>query len=288
MRAVQLHGGYHDFLIRKGGLEVFPRLRATEPCTDFLPHDVSSGVPSLDALTGGGLAAGSSTLLIGPAGSGKSSVATQYAVAAGRRGERAAIFTFDESAAMYKTRAASRGMGLEELLKADQIVLQQIDPAEMSPGEFADSIRRIVEAGKISVLVIDSLNGYLASMPDERFLVAQLHELLAYLGQKGVLSFLTMGQAGNVPALETPANTSYLVDNVVMLRIIEAVGELRRVISVIKKRSGPHEHTIREFLLGPSGIELGEPLREFQGVMSGMPSLTRVKGNASERKEPAT
>jgi circadian clock protein KaiC len=273
MRGVAFRGGYHDFVIRRGGLEVFPRLVAAEHRHDFAREVASSGVPALDALLGGGLDRGTSALLMGPAGSGKSSIAAQCVVAAAARGERAAVFTFDESIGTLLARSEGLSMGLAGHVEAGRVVARQVDPAEMSPGEFAHLVRLAVEQGA-RMVVIDSLNGYLNAMPDERFLVIQLHELLTYLGQRGVVTVLVVAQHGLLGAsMQSPVDTSYLADTVVLLRYFEAAGRLRRAVSVVKKRGGAHEDTLREFRLGAGGLYVGEPLEEFHGILTGTPSL---------------
>ena len=279
MRGVSFRGGLHDIAIRRGGLDVFPRLVASEHHEAFPEGDVSSGLPALDALLGGGLPPGSSTLLIGPAGVGKSTVAIQFAVAAANRGERAALFVFDETVGTLRTRARKLAMKLEPHLKSGMITVQQVDPAELSPGEFVAIIRRAVEGADANgrpakVVLIDSLNGYLHSMPEEKFLNAQLHELLTYLNQQGVSTMLTVSQAGMIgSAMRSPIDTTYLADNVLFFRYFEDRGRVRRALSVVKKRSGAHELTIREMRITADGIQIGEPLQEFQGILTGVPSI---------------
>ena len=276
LRGQKYRGGYHDFLIQTGGLEVFPRLIAAE-------HDGSqkrglfhSGNKELDALLGGGLHYGTSAVLLGPAGSGKSTLALQYARAAAGRGERAAVFAFDERLETILDRTTGLGMDLTRFIESGTITIQPIDTAELSPGEFAHNVRRAAEGedgrAGAKIIVIDSLNGYLQAMPEERFLTAQLHELLTYLGHKGVVTFLVVAQHGLVGHMETPIDTTYLADTVILFRFFEAMGEVRQAISVVKKRSGKHERTIRELSLGANGITIGKPLRDFQGVLSGTPT----------------
>jgi circadian clock protein KaiC len=277
MRGVSFRGGFHDFAIRRGGLDVFPRLVAAEHPTDFAEHDISSGNPALDQLLGGGLPSGTSTLLLGPAGAGKSTVATQFAVAAAARGERTAMFVFDENMGTFKARARKLGLPVEQAMAQDLITVQQVDPAELSSGEFAAIVRQAAEGtdGKgapASLVVVDSLNGYLNAMPEEKFLTAQLHELLSYLGHRGIASLLTVSQMGMLGSMQSPVDTTYLADNVILFRYFEAGGAIRRAISVIKKRSGPHERTIRELDLNERGIVIGAPLTEFQGIMTGVPT----------------
>jgi circadian clock protein KaiC len=229
----------------------------------------------VDALLGGGLQYGNSVVLLGPAGSGKSTLTIQYARAAADRGERAIIFAFDERVETILERTAGLGMDLTKHLDSGHIAIQTIDTAELSPGEFAHRIRRAAEGedGKpgVKVMVIDSLNGYLNAMPEERFLTIQLHELLTYLGHKGVVTFLVVAQHGLVGPMQTPIDTTYLADTVILFRYFEAMGEVRQAVSVLKKRSGKHERTIRELSLGANGITIGQPLKDFQGVLSGTP-----------------
>lgn len=272
MRGIRFRGGFHDFTIEKGGLAIYPRLIAAEHHATFIGSHVSSGNAELDNLLGGGLERGTNALLIGAAGVGKSSVALSYAIAAAERGERAAFFAFDEGRGTLEARARTLGLPLQKALDSGLIRFQQIDPAELSPGEFAATVRHCVEAEKARVVVIDSLNGYLNAMPDGRFLILQMHELLTYLGQQGVLTILVLAQHGLVGPMNTPLDISYLSDAVMMLRYFEFGGTVRRALSVVKKRSGNHEHTIREFRLSSHGIGLGPPLTEFNGVFSGTPS----------------
>lgn len=279
MRGVAFRGGYHDFTIRRGGLDVFPRLIAGEHRAEFDEHDVSSGNAQLDGLLGGGLPAGTSTLLLGPAGTGKSTLATQFASAAAARGERAAVFLFDENIGTFRTRSRKLGLGIELPWKNDLITVQQVDPAELGSGEFAAIVRRAAEgtdaAGKPArMVIIDSLNGYLNAMPEEKFLTAHLHELLAYLGQRGVATILTVAQTGLLGHMGSPVDTTYLADNVILFRYFEAAGQVRRALSVVKKRTGYHERTIRELDLSQGGITLSEPLVEFHGVLTGVPTFT--------------
>lgn len=272
MRGVQYREGYHDYSIVTGGLKVFPRLIASEHHHDFRREPVSSGVAELDQLLGGGLDRGTTNLIIGPAGSGKSSVAVQYATQMASNDESASIFTFDETLGILTARAEALGLPLKRLVEKGKLRARQIDPAEISPGEFAWSVRQSVEAG-CKLIVIDSLNGYLNAMPGEKYLYNQLHELTSYLNQQGVITILVMAQHGMVTALESPVDLSYLCDTVINMRYFEAAGEVKQSIAVIKKRSGDHERSIREFALGRDGkaIRIGEPLKEFQGILTGAP-----------------
>jgi circadian clock protein KaiC len=274
MRGIKFRGGFHDFTIEKGGLAIYPRLVASEHHRPFAGTYTSSGNAELDKLLGGGLERGTNALLIGAAGVGKSSVALSYAIAAAERGEHAAFFAFDEGQGTLEARARTLGLPLQPALESGLIRFQQIDPAELSPGEFAVIVRRCVEADKARIVVIDSLNGYLNAMPDGRFLILQMHELLSYLAQQGVLTILVLAQHGLVGPMETPLDISYLSDAVMMLRYFEYGGTVRRALSVVKKRSGDHEHTIREFRLTSGGIALGPPLTGFSGIFSGTPHYT--------------
>jgi len=274
MRGIQFAGGHHDFVIARGGLRIFPRLIAAEHHKPFVPECMSSGIAELDKLLGGGLERGTNALLIGAAGVGKSSLALSYAIAAAERGEHAVLFAFDEGRGTLEARARTLGLPLEPLLESGLIRYQQIDPAELSPGEFTTVVRHSVEADNARVIVIDSLNGYLNAMPDERFLILQMHELLSYLGQQGVVTILLLAQHGLVGPMDTPLDMSYLSDAVLMLRYFEVDGTVRRALSVVKKRSGDHEHTIREFRLTSHGINVGPPLIAFSGIFSGTPRYT--------------
>jgi circadian clock protein KaiC len=271
LRGQKFRGGYHDYVIRTGGLEVFPRLSALAHPSELRGEPLSSGVPQLDALLGGGLDRGTSTLMLGPAGSGKSSIATQYLLSAAKRGERAALFAFDESIGTLLARSRGLGLDIAGQMKADRILMQQINTTEMGPGEFAHHVQRRIEADGVKVVVIDSLNGYLNTMPTERLLPVQMHELLAYCAQKGIVTILVMAQHGLIGPMQAPVDMSYLSDTVVLLRYFEAQGRIRRALSVMKKRSGAHEDTIREFTLGPDGIRIGEALTDFTGVLTGVP-----------------
>src|SRR5687767_8566452 len=257
MRGRAFRSGFHDFMIRTGGLEIFPRLVAAEHHRHFDAEPLKSGVTALDKLTGGGLHRGTSALLMGPAGSGKSTIATQYAVAAAERGERSVLFAFEESVATLIMRSQGLGIDLQKHMDAKRIRIQQVDPGDLSPGEFIHSIRRAVEQDAARVVVIDSLNGYMNAMPEERFLTIQLHEMLTYLAQQGVVTLMVMAQRGLLGAgMQAPIDASYLADTVIALRYFEARGALRRAISVVKKRSGAHEDTLREMRLGRGGVLL--------------------------------
>jgi circadian clock protein KaiC len=277
MRGIDFKGGFHDFTIEYGGLKIFPRLIAAEHHTNFEGEFVSSGNSELDAVLGGGLERGTNALLIGAAGVGKSSIALTYAIAAAGRNEHSMIFAFDEGRGTMSARAKTLGLPLEAAIASGHIVVQQIDPAELSPGEFASMVRNAVEVGKARVVIIDSLNGYLNAMPDERFLILQMHELLSYLSQLGVLTILVLAQHGLVGPMDTPVDISYLSDAVMMLRYFEYDGQVRRALSVVKKRSGYHEHAIREFRLSGDGVKVGPPLKGFRGIFAGTPTYTGEK-----------
>lgn len=284
MRGRRYRGGYHDCMIRTGGIVVFPRLVAAEHHTDFKPQSISSGLTSLDHLLGGGLDRGTSTLIMGPAGTGKSSVALQYAMAAARRGESAAVFAFDEGFPTLFSRAKALGMDLPGEVKAGHVSMRRVDPAEMSPGEFSWHVRAMVEQNNARVVLIDSLNGYLNAMPEYRLLAIQMHELLSYLGQRGVATILVMAQHGLIGAgAESPVDVSYLSDTVILLRFFEAAGRIRKAISVMKKRSGLHEDTVRELVLGREGLRVGEVLKGFSGVLTGAPQYSGDVGKLLER-----
>lgn len=247
---------------------------AADSRSDQPPEAVSSGIAELDALTGGGLDRGTSTLLIGPAGCGKTSLAMQWAAAAANRGECCAIFSFEEAPNTMMVRAEGLGVDLRSHLASGKIAIHRVDPAEMSPGELVASVQQHVEKENVRVVVLDSLNGYLQSMPGEQFLAVHLHELLAYLGNRGVLTLMVLAQTGTIGwPLESAVDVSYLADNILLLRYFEALGEVRQAISTIKRRSGSHEHTIRELRLGPERIRIGDPLRNFQGVLTGAPKF---------------
>lgn len=285
LRGVKYRGGFHDVIMRTGGIAVFPRLVAAEHRKTKHSGCLPSGIPAIDTLLGGGIDRGTSTLIMGPAGSGKSAMASQYALAAAERGENAAMFLFDESLATMLRRSKSIGMDLEKHVDSGRISLQQIDPAEVPPGEFVRLVLDQVEQRQISVLVIDSLNGYMNAMPEERFLVIHMHELLTYLGQQGVATVLVVAQHGLVGSqMMTPVDVSYLADTVILVRYFELAGEIRKAVSVVKKRSGAHEKAIRPFSIGANGLTVGPPLAEFHGVLSGTPLLdTNVNSVLGEK-----
>jgi circadian clock protein KaiC len=285
LREVKFRGGYHDYTILARGVVVFPRLIAAEHHQAFTPDRISSGIKALDDLLGGGVDRGTGTLFMGPAGTGKSVVATRYAIAAADRGEKVTMFIFDERTSTLFQRSKALGMGLDEHVAAGRITVQQIDPAEMSPGEFIYIVQRAVDHGA-SMVVIDSLNGYLQAMPEEQFVLTQLHELLSYLGQKGVATLMVVAQHGLVGTTAAPIDLSYLADTVLLLRYFEIHGRIRKAISVVKKRTGRHEDTIREFVIDAGGLRLGPPLTEFQGVLTGVPTYVGEDGSAGVPEKP--
>jgi circadian clock protein KaiC len=270
VRGIAFREGYHDYIIRTGGLQVFPRLTAADSRTTFRREPVPSGVGELDQLLGGGLDAGSTTLIQGQAGTGKSTLALQYATQLAARGQRSHLFCFDETVGVVLDRAEKLGLALPEYAREGLITVQQIDPAEISPGEFADRVIRAV-AGGSKLVVIDTLNGYLNAMPGERYLTTQLHELATYLNQRGILTIFVLTHHG-ILGSDAPLDISYLADTVLNLRFFEVSGSIRTALSVLKKRSGPHERTIREFLLEAGhGVRIGAPLNDFQHVLGGSP-----------------
>lgn len=283
MRGVEIRGGYHDFVIRAGGVTVFPRLVASE-------HEVGEhGTPalsrkSLDALVGGGLERGTSTLLIGPSGVGKSTIASTYSHAAMTRGERVLVLLFDETKRIFLARASGVGMDFTRFADSGELLLEQIDPAELSPGELSSRIRVAVEKFDAKIVVIDSLTGYLNAMSEEQHLVLQMHEILTYLNQKGVVTILLLANHGLIGQMAAPVDMTYLCDSVMLLRFFESGGRLRRAISVVKKRVGPHEDTIREFRISAAGVAVGEPLEEFRGILTGVPFFEGQPGDLLKNK----
>ncbi|GAO39426.1 circadian clock protein kinase KaiC [Sphingomonas changbaiensis NBRC 104936] len=272
-RGKRFRGGYHDFEIETGGVRVFPRLVSAEHKTDFTRDLLSSKSAELNALLGGGVERGSSVLILGPAGTGKSLLTLTFVQRAIARGERAAMFVFDEERQLLIERAKGLGIDIQAMVDAESLVLEQVDAAELTPGEFSERVRRCVETYKARTVVIDSLNGYQAAMPGEHALVLHMHELLQYLNRQGATTFLTVAQHGLVGDMKAPVDVTYLADTVILLRYFEALGRVRRAISVVKKRTGPHEDTIREYRIDDRGITLGEPLTNFQGILRGVPVL---------------
>lgn len=272
-RGRRYRGGFHDMAIKKGGVRIFPRLVSAEHKRPFDRAVVPVASLELNQLLGGGIERGSSVLILGPAGTGKSLLALTFITAAIARGEVAAMFVFDEEIGLLIQRARGLGIDLEALTAAGQLVLEQIDAAEMTPGEFSDRVRRCVDVHDVTAIVVDSLNGYQAAMPGEKVLILHLHELLQYLNRQGVTTFLTVAQHGLVGDMTTPVDVTYLADTVILLRYFEAAGAVRRAISIVKKRTGAHELSIREYQIGGRGITFGKPLVGFQGVLRGVPEL---------------
>ncbi len=271
-RGVKFRGGYHDYIIQQGGLRIFPRLIASESRTRRPKERYTSGLTELDKLLGGGIERGTSTLIAGAAGTGKSSVAVQFVHAAARRGQKAMMVIFDEAENTLMDRSAELNIALQPFLDSGAVQVKQVDPAELSPGELIDSIRAAVELAGVSIIVIDSLNGYLNAMPGERHLLIQLHELLTYLGQRSVATILISAHHGLIGSnMSAPVDVSYLADAVVLMRYFEAEGEVRQAISIVKKRGGSHERSIREFKMADGQIQVGTPLRNFRGILTGVP-----------------
>jgi circadian clock protein KaiC len=271
-RGVKFRGGYHDYVINRGGIQAFPRLVAAEHRQFATREKLGTEIPKLDALLGGGIDEGTSTLIVGAAGTGKSTLAAQFAAAAAARGQRAALFVFDEGPDTLMARCEHLAVDLPRQIASGNVTLQQIDPAELTPGEFTHAIRVAVEENSAKIVVIDSINGYLNAMPDERHLTVHLHELLMYLGQKGVATILVAAQQGLIGSqMTSPIEASYLADTVILLRYFEHRGEVRQAISVMKKRGSWHERTLREFRLDTGCITVGDTLADFRGVLTGVP-----------------
>jgi len=286
LRGSSYREGFHDYTIETGGIFIYPRLIAAEHKPGFERRSVSSGLEALDQLFGGGIDTGTSTLFIGPAGCGKSTVALRYAVSSAQRGEKAVIFTFDEALSTLAERGRGLGMDTAACLANGSLEIQQIDPAEVAPGEFVARVRRLVEDQHLRLLVVDSMNGFLNAMPHEQFLAMQLHELLSYLGQQGVATILTLAQHGFLGNMQSPIDVSYLADAVLLFRYFEYAGSIRQALSVIKKRSGRHERTIRELRFVPGEVAVGAPLKEFEGVLTGVPSF--IGGSSKVENFPAS
>ncbi len=277
MRGVNFLDGRHDFVIRTGGIEIYPRLAASEGPAAEPGAVASSGSQEFDLLLGGGIDRGASALLLGPAGCGKTTLCSRFLLAALKRGESVACYLFEESRETFLRRSEGFGMEFGAYLASGLLELVQVDIGELSPGEFANRVRQRVEQKNTSFVVIDSLNGYLNGMPSERFLLIHMHELLSYLGRKGVITILTIAQHGMLgPSMQTPIDVSFLADTVILLRFFEAAGEVRQALSVVKKRRGKHERTLREMRFGATGIVIGDILRDFEGVLTGVP---RYRGN---------
>lgn len=280
-RGQKYRGGFHDFTIAHGGVRVFPRLIASEHHTKYARDRLSTDIREFDALLGGGLDAGSSTLILGPAGTGKSLIAIGFLISAIKRGEKAAMFSFDEETGLLFSRM--KNMGIDPAVDSGALHLEQIDAAELSPGEFAHRVRHAVDANNIKTVLIDSMNGYQAAMPQENSLILHMHELLQYLNRQGASTFMTVAQHGLVGDMKSPVDMTYLADTVILLRYFEAHGRIRRAISIIKKRTGSHETTIREYQIGNNGLTMGEPLDEFQGVLRGVPVYQGPPGDLQSK-----
>ncbi len=278
IRGSHFQEGYHDLILRKGGMEVFPRLVAGQHQRDFKRENFPCCIAGIDALLGGGLGRGTSTMFMGPPGTGKSTLAAKFALAAAEKGEKTLLFIFDETIGTLTHRATQLGMSLDRHVESGLIVIEQIDPAEISPGEMAHRIRHAVEHEQGRMIILDSINGYLNTMPAERDLTLQLHELLAYLNQQGVITIMVLAQQGLVGAMQSAVDLTYLSDTVVLMRFYEDHGTVKQALSVIKKRSSDHERTIREVWVGRDGIAVGEPLRDLQGVLTGVPSFLKPQG----------
>lgn len=286
MRAVRYRGGFHELTIETGGIRVFPRLVAAEHPQSFERVPALSGVAGLDEVLGGGLDRGTTTLFLGAAGTGKSTLALQYAVAGASRGEKSAFFVFDESLNTLFLRASGLGVDLKSHVDSQRIDITAVDPAELAPGALVQKVRDGIEKDGVRVVVIDSLNGYLASLPGEEYLTVHLHELLGFLRLKGIVTILVVSQHGLFGAnMQNPIDISYLADSVVLLRHFEARGQVRKALSVVKKRSGRHETTIRELAMSAKGVELGRPLDDFQGILTGVPTFVGTRGSLLGKKE---
>jgi circadian clock protein KaiC len=278
LRGADFLDGSHDYSIHRGGIVVFPRLVAAESRNESERRLLPSGVPELDTLMGGGLDMGASTLILGPVGAGKSTIATLYIQSAIRQKMKVSCYLFEESRERFLTRAAGIGISLRAAEKDGSLLIRPIDPAEISPGEFTSHLRYCVESLGTEVVVIDSLTGYLNAMPNERFLIVQMHEILSYLSNRGVLTILTLPQHGFLGQMTSQVDLSYMTDTIMLLRYFESAGEVKQALSVIKRREGIHERTIREFTITSNGIRMGEPLREFSGVLTGVPIFSGVRG----------
>lgn len=263
--------GTHDYVIKRGGIEIFPRLVASEHLEDFFkPERISTGLKKLDLLLGGGLDRGTSNLIMGPAGTGKSTIAIQIAIAAAEQGKEVVIYSFEESTTNLLLRSDALTLDLKKHITSGKITLRKIDPAELTPGQFASLVCNAKD-GKAELVIVDSLNGYIHAMPEQQFLILQLHELLSYLGNRGVITLFVLSQAGVMGSTQSPLDLTYLADTVIMTRFFEAFGSLRKAISVVKKRTTAHEDTLREFKIGKDGLMIGEVLKDFTGVFTGVP-----------------
>ena len=278
MRGSPFREGKHDLILQRGGMVVFPRLIAVDHETPFVHECVPSGITALDALMGGGLDRGTSTMFMGPPGTGKSTLSLRFAAAAAERGEKSLLFLFDETPAMLVARAKSLGVDVEPYRACGLIELRAVDPAAISPGELSQNIVHAVMENGVKLVAIDSINGYLNAMPEARFLTLQLHELLTFLSRQGIITLLVLSQQGLVGTMSASVDLSYLADSVVLSRYFEARGAVKLALSVIKKRSGSHERTIREYRFAEGGVELGEPLTDMQGVLTGIPTFVLGTG----------
>jgi circadian clock protein KaiC len=272
MRGIRFRGGEHDFNLDTGGLSVFPRLVAAEHRGSLESSTVSTGTPSLDKLLGGGLARGSNTLFSGPSGVGKTTTALASVRAALLRGERAAYYLFDEGLSTLLARSRALGLSVDEYLESGQLQILTLDPAEVSPGQFANMVRAAVEEREVQTVVIDSLNAYMQAMSGDKHLLLQMHELLTYLNQRGIVTILILGLHGVLGDVRTDVDLSYLSDAILLFRFFEARGSLLKAVSVVKSRTSAHELTIREFRLGADGVQVGHALTDFEGVLSGVTS----------------
>jgi circadian clock protein KaiC len=282
IRGVKFHEGNHDLILQKGGMVIFPRLVASDHHTEFAQEHFPSSIAELDLLLGGGLDRGTSNMFMGPPGTGKSTLAAKFALEAAQKGEKVLMFIFDETLQTLTSRARTLGMNLDPYIQSGTITIEQINPAEISPGELAHRIRDAVLRNETKMIIIDSINGYLNAMPEAHYLALQLHELLSFLNQQGVITLMVLAQQGIVGTMQSTVDLTYLADTVVLLRYFEAFGAVKQAISVIKKRSGNHERTIREIRVGKNGLEVGEALTNLQGVLNGVPTFT------SDDAKPAT
>ena len=288
LRGSKFTGGFHDFRIETGGIQVFPRLTATDYPRLVSTEKISSGSAELDSLLGGGLEFGTSALFLGPAGTGKSALATMFAHRAAQEGHKSIFFLFEEGLGTFFGRAKALGMDLMPFTEDGTVTVRHVDPAELMPGELIEQIRKAVEQDGVRMVVIDSVTGYMNAMLEENFLLAQMHELLNYLRRRGVVIVLVMAQHGFIgTSMATPVDVSYLADNVVLLRYFEASGSLRKAISTVKKRAGSHETTIREYRIGPEGVSAGQPLADFHGLLSGMPHYQGPDGQLIRKGDEA-
>ena len=280
LRGSRFREGYHDYRVNTGGVTVYPRLVASEHRNAVLPGELLSGIDNLDHLLGGGLDRGTSTMLLGPSGSGKSTISAMYAAAAAAKGKKVEIFLYDENLGTYLARDLGLGLGLAAHIESGMVTIRQIDPAEMSPGEFVSMLREGIEERGTNYIVIDSLNGLIQAMPGEQTLMIQVHEMLSYLNQKSVTTIISLAQHGMIGnGLASAADLSYVADTLVVLRFFEAFGEVRKAISVVKKRTGDHERTLRELQIAAGGLKVGEPLRQFQGIFTGVPQTFDAEGS---------